>query len=67
MFKTFDKSGSDTKKYNIYALIDICDEDSKKRFNRMLSVYNNDIESIRKHRNKTFAHNITISDIDSCS
>lgn len=64
LFKIFDKSGPDTKKYNIYALINICDEDSKKRFNRILSSYNNDIESICECRNKIFAHNTTISDID---
>ncbi len=59
LFKIFDDSGEDTKKLNIYALINMI-EDDKKTYHKMISKYQTDIDSIKNLRNKCFAHNTVI-------
>ena len=56
LFKLFDR-GKDASNYNIYALIDMI-EDENKSYHKMLSKYNSDIQSIRNRRNYVFAHEL---------
>ena len=57
LFKLFDKSGEDAKKYNIYALIDLIEDDNKS-FSKMISPYREDIESIKNRRNNLYGHEL---------
>lgn len=55
LFKLFDKSGSDAKMNNIYALICMIETEDKK-YNKKLSKYQADIDAIGNRRNSYFAH-----------
>ena len=55
LYKIFDKSGSDTEKQNIFALINLINE--KEKISRILSPHKKLINNICNLRNKYYAHN----------
>ena len=55
LFKFFDDSGKNAKQHNVYALINLI-EDDKSTYHKMLSSYSKDIESIKYRRNHLHGH-----------
>lgn len=55
LFKLFDKSGKDAKQNNVYALVELIEDDNK-TIHKELSKFNETIEHIRQQRNHYFAH-----------
>lgn len=55
LFKLFDKSYKDVKHNNVYALVELIEDDNK-TIHKELSKFNETIEYIRQQRNHYYAH-----------
>ena len=57
LFKLFDCSGDDSKRHNVYTLIESI-EDDHHTYHKMLSAYSKDIDSIKNRRNHLYGHEL---------